>query len=304
MRNPVDLTIRALKVAVANWQLVAIRMVEGVVFVFLTIMALLATIIPVAVNAGLGKLTVSDSGTAIDILARFLVEQRALILWTFGVLILVTGVMLVVHSLIVAGSARVYLDAEHVPGEDFAVFRGEAFWAAAKRGFWRVFWIYNIAWALAGLLILLPVLFALVVVLIARDMGGVIFALVFFGGAMVVAIPICIITSIWVGRALIDGERGQLPAGEALKVARRAIRADLGSHAAVVLLVMIISIGGMMVLSGMANAFSTGGDIFNPLQLFGSVAQTLAGSLASAWMLAAFAALAENRASPSSNVAS
>lgn len=301
MRNPVDLTIRALKSAVANWQLVAIRMVEGVVFVFLTIMALLATIIPVAIKAGLGKLTVADSGTAIDILARFLDEQRELILWTFGVLILVTGVMMVVHSLIVAGSARVYLDAEHVPGEDFAVFRGETFWAAAKRGFWRVFWIYNIAWALAGLLILLPVLFSLVVVLIAHDtMSGVILALVFFGGAVVVSLPIGIITSIWVGRALIDGERGQLPAREALKVARRAIRADLGSHAAVVLLVMIISIGGMMVLSGMANAFSSGGDIFNPLQLFGSLAQTLGGSLASAWMLAAFAALAENRASVSS----
>src|SRR5258708_28074193 len=105
MRNPVDLTIRSLKSAVANWQLVAIRMVEGVVFVFLTIMALLATIIPVAVNAGLGKLTVSDSGTAVDILARFLVEQRALLLWTLRLLILATGVMLVVHSLIVAGSA-------------------------------------------------------------------------------------------------------------------------------------------------------------------------------------------------------
>src|SRR5260221_14201653 len=109
MRNPVDLTIRSLKSAVANWQLVAIRMVEGVVFLFLTIMALLATIIPVAVNAGLGKLTVSDSGTAIDILSRFLVDQRALILWTFGVLILVTGVMLAVHSLILAGWARVCL---------------------------------------------------------------------------------------------------------------------------------------------------------------------------------------------------
>src|SRR5258708_10490842 len=278
MRNPVDLTIRSLKSAVANWQVVGIRMVEGVCFVFLTIMALLATIIAVGVNAGLGKLTVSDSGTAIDILARFLVEQRALILWTFGVLILVTGVMLVVHSLIVAGSARVYLDAEHVPGEDFAVFRGEAFWAAAKRGFWRVFWIYNIAWALAGLLILVPVLFALVVVLIARDMGGVIFALVFFGGAMVVAIPICIVTSIWVGRALIDGERGQLPAGEALKVARRAIRADLGSHAAVVLLVMIISIGGILGLSGMGNAFSTGRRIFNPVPPVVSRAPSLAGS--------------------------
>ena len=39
-RNPIELTVRGLKNAFANWQLVAIRMVEGVVprlraFVFL-----------------------------------------------------------------------------------------------------------------------------------------------------------------------------------------------------------------------------------------------------------------------------
>ena len=295
MRTPVELVIRALKSALANWQLVAIRMVESVVFLFLTFLALLATIIPVAVKAGLGKLSIADTANSVDALSQFLVEQRPLILWTCGVLIVVTGVMMVVHSLIAAGSVRVYLDAEHAPGDRFDVFHGDTFWAAARRGFWRVFWIYNIAWAYAGLLVLLPVMFALVVVLLSQGtVGGAIFAAVLFGGAVVMSIPIGIITAIWVGRALIDGERGQLGAGEALKVARRSIRADLGSHVAVILLVVIISIGGIFVISGVSSSFSSAGEVLAPMQLAGSLAQTFAGSLASAWMLAAFAALAEN----------
>ena len=298
MRNPVDLVIRSLKSALANWQLVAIRMVESVVFVFLTMLALLATILPVAIKAGLGKLSIADAANSADALSQFLVEQRALILWTCGVLILVTGVMMVVHSLIAAGSVRVYLDAEHAPGDRFEVFRGDTFRAAARHGFWRVFWIYNIAWAYAGLLVLLPVMFALVVVLLTQGtVGGVIFAAVLFGGTVVLAIPIGIITAIWVGRALIDGERGQLGASESLKAARRSIRADLGSHAAVILLVMIISIGGILVISGVSGSFSSAGEVLAPMQLVGSLAQTFASALASAWMLAAFAALAENRGS-------
>jgi hypothetical protein len=296
MRSPVDLTIRSFKTAAANWQLVVIRMAESVVFVFLMIMALLATIIPVAIKAGLGKLKIADADNAIQALSQFLVEQLPLILWTFGVLILVTGVIMIVHSLIVAGSARVYLDAERAPNDAFEVFRGDSFWAAARRGFWRVFWIYNLAWALALLLILLPVMVALGVILIMQGTtASVIIAVVIFGGCVALSIPIGIITSIWVGRAIIDGERSQLPAREALRVARSSIRADLGNHVVVLLLVLVVSIFAILFISGCTNAFTMSGDAFWPMQWLGSLAQTIAGSLAGAWMLAAFAALAENK---------
>jgi hypothetical protein len=298
MRSPVDLTIRSFKSAAANWQLVVIRMVESVVFVFLVLMALLATIIPVAIKAGLGKLKLSDADNAIQAVSQFLVEQLPLILWTFGVLIFVTGVMMIIHSLIVAGSARVYLDAERAPNDAFEVFRGESFWAAARRGFWRVFWIYNIAWSVALLLILLPVMVSLVVILVMQGTtASVIIAIVIFGGCVAVSIPIGIITSIWVGRAIIDGERSQLPAREALRVARRSIRADLGNHIVVMLLLMVVSVFAILFISACTNSLSMNGDVFWPMQWFGSLAQTIASSLAGAWMLAAFAALAENKPS-------
>src|SRR5260221_8049288 len=104
MRSPLDLSIRSLKNAAANWQLVVIRMMESVVFVFLMLMAVLATVVPVAIKAGLGKLRISDTENYVLALSQFLVEQLPVILWTFAVLILVALVAMVIHSLIVAGA--------------------------------------------------------------------------------------------------------------------------------------------------------------------------------------------------------
>lgn len=302
MRSPIDLTIRSFKSAAANWQLVVIRMAESAVFIFLTILALLATIIPVAVKAGLGvlkpgvkDLNMEDAESFMQNLTRFIDDQRALILWTCCVLIGVACVMMIVHTLIVAGSARVYLDAERAPGNAFEVFRGDTFWAAAKGGFWRVFWIYNIAWAFALLLLAVPVMLALILILVMEgSQGAVILAVLVFVFCLMLSIPIGIITSVWVGRAIIDGERSQLPAREALGVARRSIRTDLGAHVVVVLLVMVVSLFVMFFISAMTNAFAASGDAFWPMQWMSSLAQAVAGSLAGAWMLAGFAALAEN----------
>ncbi len=295
MRSPLDLSIRSLKNAAANWQLVVIRMMESVVFVFLMLMAVLATVVPVAIKAGLGKLRISDTENYVLALSQFLVEQLPVILWTFAVLILVALVAMVIHSLIVAGSARVYLDAERAPGDAFEVFRGDSFWAAARHGFWRVFWIYNLAWSLALLLILIPVMFALIVLLAMQGAAaGVVIAIVIVGCCMALMIPVGIITTVWVGRAIIDGERSQLTARESLRVARRSIRADLASHVVVLLVVFVVSMFAIFFIAGCVSAFSMSGDAFWPMQWLSSLAQTIAGSLAGAWVLAAFAALAEN----------
>ncbi len=299
IRNPIELAVRALKNAFVNWQLVAVRMAESVVFVFLVVVALLATIIPAAVAAGLGKLNIHDAENAQTAVAQFIVEQWALIVWTLVVLLLVTGVMIVIHSLIVAGSVRVYLDGEAAAGasdavERFNVFRGEAFWTAAKRGFWRVFWIYNIGWGIAALIVSVPLLIALLLVRLTADTTTmVVLLIVIFALSFLMAIPVGIVATLWVGRALIDGERSQLPAREALAAARRAIRSDLAGHIVVPLFVVVVSFGAIAVASGIGNVYSTN-DIFGPFQLMGSLIQTFVSALAGAWLLAAFAALAEN----------
>lgn len=295
-RNPVELVLRALWNAVANWQLVAIRMVESVVFVFVIFLALLATIIPAAVAAGLSKLNVFRSEDARSAIADFIVNQWPLILWTVVVIFLVTGVMIVGHSLIVAGSIRVYLDGERAAGrrsglDAFTVFRGDAFWAAAKRGFWRVFWIYNLGWGLGALIVTVPLLLVLLLIRFSADTQTM---LVLTGVALIVAIlmaiPIGLVTTVWVGRALIESEQGQLPARAALTASKKAIRADLGGHILVPLLVFVISFGAIGVTSGIGG-FSAISDVLGPLDLIASLLQMLVSALASAWMLAAFAGL-------------
>src|SRR5205085_9739522 len=102
--------------------------------------ALRTSISTAAVAAGLSNLDLRDAENAQTAVLEFIAEQWPVILWTVVVLLFVTGVMIAIHSLIVAGSARAYLDGERVAGasdaiERFNVFNGEAFWAAAKRGF-------------------------------------------------------------------------------------------------------------------------------------------------------------------------
>jgi hypothetical protein len=291
-RNPIEIALRGLKNALANWQLVAIRMVEGVVFFVLIFFALLVTIIPTAVEAGLGKLDVRDASSAAETVAQFFVDHHVLILWTVGVLLLVTCAMLVIHAFVVAGSVRVYLEGERAGG-DFNVFRSEPFWAAAKAGFWRSFGIYNIAWGLAGLVILVPFMVGFAIVMVVSEPAV---ALVILGvvvvGTIVLCIPVGVATSIWVNRALVDGEKSGLSARAALAAGRAAIRSDLLTHLVVAFFVLVAGIGGTGLISSLAGAFAGGGVIIGPMHIIGSLAETFAGALASAWMLASFVAVA------------
>ena len=290
-RNPIDIALRGLKNALANWQLVAIRMVEGVVFIVIIFLALLVTIIPTAVEAGLGKLDMRDANSTAEAVAQFFVDHHLLILWTLGMLLLVTLALLVIHAFIVAGSVRVYLDAERAGGDFNNVFHGDSFWEASMAGFWRALGIYNIAWGLAGLVILLPFLIGFALVMIASEpaVALVILAVVLVG-TILLSIPVGLATSIWVNRALVDGESKGLSARGALAAARAAIRSDLVTHLLLTFFVIIVGIGGTGLVSTVAGIFPAGG-ITAPMHIIGSLAETAAGALASAWMLASFAVL-------------
>ena len=290
-RNPIDIALRGLKNALANWQLVAIRMVEGVVFIVIIFLALLVTIIPTAVEAGLGKLDMRDANSTAEAVAQFFVDHHLLILWTLGMLLLVTLALLVIHAFIVAGSVRVYLDAERAGGDFNNVFHGDSFWEASMAGFWCALGIYNIAWGLAGLVILLPFLIGFALVMIASEpaVALVILAVVLVG-TILLSIPVGLATSIWVNRALVDGESKGLSARGALAAARAAIRSDLVTHLLLTFFVIIVGIGGTGLVSTVAGIFPAGG-ITAPMHIIGSLAETAAGALASAWMLASFAVL-------------
>jgi hypothetical protein len=265
-------------------------MAETVIFLAILCLALLATIIPVAVQAGLTHLKLTDTEASVNTLAQFLTEHLTLILWTLGVLFVVSGILLAIHCLVVAGSLRTYLDAERaaVDGkiDRFYAFRLD------------VFWIYNLAWGVAGLVVTLPLLIGSAVMVVLSDPGASIALGIFcFVGAMLLFIPVGFVTTIWVNRALVEGARQDLGARAALTAARVAIRADLATHAIVTFLVIVISIGGVAFVGNAAGVFSGADNIPAPLRFIAWLAQTFASALGSAWMLTAFAAIACSKSS-------
>src|SRR5438132_14010745 len=146
-RSAIDVILRALRNALSNWQLVIFRVVEYGVFVGMVFFAVVTTVLPVLVTAGLGKLKLKDVQASSEAVARFLVEHAALIGWLVAASTIAFGVMLMLHSFIVAGSLRVYRDAERAAPPDGAIvtfykFDVDAFWDAAWDGWWRIFLIY------------------------------------------------------------------------------------------------------------------------------------------------------------------
>jgi hypothetical protein len=277
-------------------------MAETVIFLVILFLALLATIIPVAVQAGLTHLKLTDTEASVNTLAQFLAEHLTLTLWTLGVLFVVSGILLAIHCLVVAGSLRTYLEAERAavagPIDRFYAFRLDAFWEAATDGFWRVFWIYNLAWGLAGVIATLPLMLGLMVMVLLTNPGASMMLGFFcFAGTVLLFIPVGFVTTIWVNRALVEGARQDLGARAALAAARVAIRADLATHAIVTFLVIVISIGGAAFVGNAAGVFSGADNILAPLRFIAWLAQTFASALGSAWMLTAFAAISCSKSS-------
>jgi hypothetical protein len=296
-RSPIDLAIRGLKSAIANWPLVAIRMAEGVVFMAAVVVALLVTIVPAAVAAGLDHFNFTSPEQSAQSVAGFIVEHWRLLIWTGTILLLLAVVMIFVHAFVIAGSVRVYLDGDRVAGDGnvvdrFAAYRWDTFWSAAQEGWWRVFMIYNGAWGLAGLVILLPVLVGLIIILLTKSvMAAVVIGILLALGGIFIGIPVAFVATMWATRAIVDGSRERVVAREALATARRALRAEAGMYVLMTLLVALLSIGAAAFFSSVP-----AGDTFSPVSLLFSLAQSFVSSLGGAWMLAAFVAAAENRA--------
>src|SRR5581483_8764511 len=72
-----------------------------------------------------------------------------------------------------------------------------------KMSWWSVFWIYNIAWSFAGLILLVPLLLALTGMLLVSDAGPrVAFGCFGLAIAFIVGIPVAILTGIWTQKAI------------------------------------------------------------------------------------------------------
>jgi len=301
-RTVIDTIRRGFENTLANWPVILIRLGEVVVLTLLIIGTIIAAVVPIAVSAGLSQLDLQRPEDAAQIFATLFIEHWILIVYLLLLFFAIFGVLIAVHSFVEAGSAQVFIDGERVPG--FRAFAFDRWMLGGRKGWWPVFWIYNIAWSV-GLLLPLALLLVTIVGMLVVDQtaGRVAIGCIGIVFAVLLLIPIAVLVGMWTQKAIAICVSRSLGALDALRAARREIRLDLGRHLGVFLLLMVVSIVVAGFISGVSFPFSIGSHahrtflplFFAPMQIALSVFQNAVSAAIGAWFLASFVALTEER---------
>ena len=254
-----DVLRRGLDSTIANWPVIALRIAESVVLIGLCIAAVIVAIVPAIVAAGFSKdmlFNRSDPTAVFD----WLIGHVMLFVWMFALAFIVLGVILAIHAFFEGGAAQIYVDGERnakrFPVEtrdSFRAFSIDRWLAGGAASWWRVFWLYNWAWSIGLLFVLVPLVLTIGgIVLISDNTGRLVIGCVGVAIAIFVLIPAAIVVSIWCAKAITICVARSLPARESLRLAWRAVRDDLGRHLAVAVIAFVVS----MALSSAVSAFS------------------------------------------------
>ncbi|HEV2718661.1 MAG TPA: hypothetical protein VG323_01480 [Thermoanaerobaculia bacterium] len=312
-RSITDVLRRGILSTLANWPVILTRVVEMFIMVGVLVVAAIGLIVPMLVSAGVERWTLPSRGNGWEMLIEILSEHAALFSYLFLFVAAIMLVLVAVHSVVSAGAARIYVDAERaapdVPQlrrEQFAVFTLER-WSAGARAEWlRVFWIYNGAWGVAGLILLLPI--AIVGALeawavLAENVGGIVAASC--GGIallVVVGIPLTFVVAIWAQKAIIICVARGVGARDALRSGWAESRADFLRHFLIFFLITIVSAGAGTIMSSFFAPFSfmphrndLASLFFGPVQIVSFTVQSAVGNAVGCWLIACFAAMTKER---------
>lgn len=293
----------------ANWPLLAIRIAESIVFLIVAIAAVIAVVVPLVVSLGLsGATSAANPTAAAEMFLNALASHWLILVYILAVITLFVIVLLAVHSFVVAGCARVYVDAEKrarlLPKpsrDDLNAFTVEKWLQGGREAWWTVFWIYNIAWTFASLLILVPFVVVLAVILVVRENAAAMAITGCLGAILAVLfiVPIAIVTGIWTQKAIADCAAGDVGAAGALRASWAEFRNDLGRHLAVAAVMIVVTFAASMVFSSFSalgslgeHAPATYSIMMIPVQFSASIANSIFSAAVGAWFLACFAALA------------
>lgn len=304
-RNISDILRLGFDSMLANWPLLIIRIVESVVLVVMILIAVVAMIVPIAVSFGSAHPAPGgDPNDAVNAVLEAIAMHATMILWVLMLLLIVITVALMVHSFVTAGSASVYVASMRQTAtipvatrDQMNAFTTERWFAGAKASWWTVFWIYNVAWSVALLIMLVPFIAVLAAVILLRGNAT---AAVITGCAgvflvFVLVLPVAVVTGIWVQKAIVDACARRTAAMDSLSAAWQEFRADLGRHLAVAAIMFVVTLGAAMVVGSMSTLVSFGhqpGLEMIPLQFTSSILNSIFGAAVGAWFLACFAALA------------
>jgi hypothetical protein len=309
-RGTFDVLRRGIDNIIANWPLILIRLGEMLLFGIMAVVAVFAALAPLLVSVGI-EVSRIDTPDDFETALLALMERWILLVWIFVAVCVLLVLFVAIHSFVEAGSARVYVDAERAAGpanlgprSRFRTFSMDRWLSGAKSGWWPVFWIYNLAWSVAGLILLIPLLPTIAGMLLLRErppaavatgcVGLVLtgFLLIFVGA----------VTGMWVNRAIAEWAARGSGARESLAAGWGAFRGDLGRHVLIFLAVFVAAMAGssffasFSFLAAFGDAVGGNHGFFNvamlPLRILGSLLNSAFSAIVSAWYLASYSALA------------
>jgi hypothetical protein len=309
-RNVADVLRRGLDSTIANWPVIVLRIAEHLVFAAVIIGAIVAAIVPAAVAAGLSKDDIINSTDPGGAIIEWMLGHLMLFVWIFALAFVVLGVLVAIHSFVEGASAQIYVDGERnalrrgVSGRaDFSAFSIDRWLAGGAASWWRIFWLYNFAWSVGLLFVLVPLLITIVGMLAISDsVGKIVVGCAGLVLAVVVLVPVFIVTSIWCTKAITICVARSLPARESLRVAWRAVRTDLGRHLAVAVIVFVVTLALNSLVSGFSIPFTitshklpTAAIMFAPIRLVAGVFQSMASAAAGSFLVACFVSMTEEK---------
>ncbi|HJW94363.1 MAG TPA: hypothetical protein VJ901_12170 [Thermoanaerobaculia bacterium] len=289
-RSVAEVIRRGFDITLNNWPLLLIRIAEHVILGVLAIASIVAIVVPIAVSAGLGHFDIDPDNPngAAGIIAQALIDHWGLFLFILLLITVVLIVFVVIHSFVQAGSTDVYIANQ---------FTGDRFMHGGKRGWSPVFWIYNLAWLVAGIVLLIPLApVPFIILAIGESVGSIVVGCLWMAIWGFFAILVFLATSLWVMKAIVIAMTRNVDAREALRQARAEIRAQPGAHFAVGFIMLVIWFGGSAFI-GMFSGFASMGHatplaiITAPLHLFLSFINAIFSAAVESWFLASLVSL-------------
>jgi hypothetical protein len=259
--------------------------------------------VPAIVAAGLSKDDIINSSDPASAVITWLVGHLVLFVWMFALAFVVMGVLIAIHSFIEGGSAQIYVDAERASksSNDLRAFSIDRWLSGGAASWWRIFWLYNFAWSVGLIFVLVPLVITIAAMLVVSDTPiriGI--GCVGVAVAVLVLIPVGIVTSIWCTKAITICVGRALSARESLRLGWREVRADLGRHLAIAVILFVVS----MAVNSVFSAFTIPMNItshqlpsmalmFAPVRVFAGVMQGVVGAAVGSCLLACFVSMTE-----------
>jgi hypothetical protein len=266
-------------------------------------------VVPILVSIGV---TLTDVATPEDIegVLLALTQKWVVLLWILLGASVIVLVFVGVHSFVEAGCARVAVDADRAAGpqlegsrQRYFVFTLQRWMAGAKAGWWAVFWIYNLAWGVAGLILLIPLLPTLALAILLRDNPPVAIATSCAGLVLSVMFMfvVAIVTGMWTNRAIVEWGTHGTGASASLSNGWAAVKSDLGRHLLITLAMIVIALAGSSLFTSFSFFAAFGESLHRtmvmnfftvPLRLVGALLNWIFSAFVTSWYLASYAALA------------